>query len=69
MKKKLFNFVTLALVAATLNLMNLSHAAMPDKIKEQQDFQSAFIAKNLSGKRLFQFSKHNFYHRNAHHIF
>ncbi len=45
MKKKLFNFVTLALVAAALNLMNLSHAAMPDKIKEQQDFQSAFIAK------------------------
>ena len=26
-------------------------------------------SKRLSGKRLFQFSKHNFYHRNAHHIF
>ena len=45
MKKKLFKFVNLTLVAAALTLMDLNHAAEHANLNEEQDFQSAFIAK------------------------
>jgi beta-lactamase class D len=45
MQRKSFNFMVLALVAVALTVTNLSHAAMLENTKGEQDFQSAFIAK------------------------